>query len=149
VAQYRYNNPYNAGFALPSNVMAEPPGRGTLVSDMLPRGTISTIHGWTGGYEVPEYIRQETPGRGARTTAWLPRGTIPLKVPDALGGYSDEAVVNTSRALERQDGPGVERLFVGPDAAEKSIPTMIKQFPITSGLVALGIAGVAYLVLRK
>lgn len=40
---YRLPNPYNPGYAIPKYVMAEPPGRGTFTTKMIPRRTISQL----------------------------------------------------------------------------------------------------------
>jgi hypothetical protein len=43
MAFYHLPNPWNPGYAIPEYVMAEPPGRGTFTTKMLPRRTISQL----------------------------------------------------------------------------------------------------------
>lgn len=96
MAQYRVNHPYDPGFALPLNVMAEPPGRGTLTTAQLPRKTFFPgSRNWTGGYALPDYVMAEPQGRGTITTSQARRKTIPMKIKSPLGATPDEA------ALER------------------------------------------------
>jgi hypothetical protein len=45
---YHLPHPYNPHYAIPDYVMAEPPGRGTITTKWLPRGTISQM--------VPDYL---------------------------------------------------------------------------------------------
>ncbi len=83
---FRKSHPWNPGYALPANVLAESPGRGTLVTEQLPRRTISRRpRGWTGGYALPEYIQNEPDKRGAAHTHWLRRKTIPHTIASPLG----------------------------------------------------------------
>lgn len=101
MAQYRRNHPYDAGFALPANVMAEPPGRGTLTTQQLPRKTFSAMPaGWTGGFALPDYVKAEPYKRGAMHTHWARRKTIPTLIPASLGNdFPDE--IELERMLEK------------------------------------------------
>lgn len=95
MAQYRTRNPYDPRFALPANIMAEPPGRGAMVTAQLPRKTIGSMPrdaSYSSGYAVPNYIADEVPGRGAATTRMLPRGW-----PKSLG--DDEASVGAGQQI--------------------------------------------------
>jgi len=86
MAQFRRPHPWDPGFALPANVMAEPPGRGTLTSVGLPRKTISGRPvGWAGGYALPDYLQAEPSGRGTATTHQDRRRTISQFIPGSLG----------------------------------------------------------------
>ncbi|HZJ67652.1 MAG TPA: hypothetical protein VFD36_29315 [Kofleriaceae bacterium] len=40
---YNLPSPWNPGYAIPDYVMAEPPARGAMVTQWLPRGTISAV----------------------------------------------------------------------------------------------------------
>lgn len=92
MTQYRMTHPYNAGFAFPANVMAEPPGRGTLTTKQLPRKTFSAMpEGWTGGFALPDYVKAEPHKRGTMHTHWTRRKTIPTLIPASLGNdFPDE-----------------------------------------------------------
>ena len=86
MAQFRTPHPWDPGFALPANVLAEPPGRGTLVTAQLPRKTISgRPMDWTGGYAVPQWILDEPSGRGVYWTKSAQRKTIQQSIPGSLG----------------------------------------------------------------
>lgn len=94
MAQYRTPHPYDAHFALPANVMTEPPGRGTMVTAQLPRRTFfEGMKNWTGcGYAIPDYIMAEPPGRGAAGTYQRRRKTIPMRIPESLGAFAPETL---------------------------------------------------------
>lgn len=94
MAQFRIQHPYDPGFALPPNVIAEPPGRGTLTTLPLPRRTFDDpVPGWDGGYgNQPSYVRAEPIGRGAAYTMPDMRRTIPLHVPSELGDDASDAL---------------------------------------------------------
>lgn len=92
MAQFRVAHPYDPGFALPPNVMAEPPGRGTFTTEQLPRKTFFPgPRDWTGGYVLPDYVLAEPQGRGTISTAQARRKTIPMKIAEPLGETPDEA----------------------------------------------------------
>jgi hypothetical protein len=86
MAQFQRRNPYQPGYATPNYVYGEPPGRGTLTTKGLPRGTIDTVdaHRSRGGYAIPGYVLSETQGRGAYDTDMLPRRWVDTKTPDTL-----------------------------------------------------------------
>lgn len=91
MAQYRIPHPYNAHFALPDNVMAEPPGRGTLTTQQRPRKSFEPRPpqmpaAWDPGFAIPSYIRHEHEGRGAMSTHQARRRTIPGYLPEELNG---------------------------------------------------------------
>ena len=96
MAHFRSPNPYDPHFALPDNVLAEPPGRGTITTAQLPRRTMGFVpEDWDGGFALPNYIRDEPHGRGtAIHTFQARRKTIPFKIPESLGG-----VVETYRPI--------------------------------------------------
>lgn len=92
MAQLRLPHPYDPRFALPGNVLAEPPGRGTLTTVQMPRKTFSSPpSGWTGGFHLPEYIASEPTGRGAVHSHWARRRTIPMKISSPLGDVAMSA----------------------------------------------------------
>jgi hypothetical protein len=105
MALLRDSHPWNAGYAIPKYIKAEPPGRGTFVTKMINRKTISalnpvaaakilttagpvktadpvadTFYGmpkpWNPGYATPRYVQDEPPGRGTFTTKMIPRRTF-------------------------------------------------------------------------
>lgn len=128
MAQFRRPNPYDPGFALPANVLAEPPGRGTLATVQLPRKTISGApSGWDGGYVLPDYVRAEGAGRGAMHSHWARRKTIQRLVPDALGA----------------DGPPMRPGFPGDpikaygQRASEFIMGTIREVPVEFRQIAL------------
>jgi len=91
MAQFRSPNPYDPHFALPDNVLAEPPGRGTITTAQLPRRTMGFVpKDWDGGFALPNYIRAEPHGRGtAISTYQARRKTIPFKIPESLAGIEE------------------------------------------------------------
>ena len=92
MAQFRIAHPYDPNYALPANVMAEAPGRGTLTTVQAPRKSFDNpVPGWDGGYTIPRYVAVEAQGRGAAGTYWDPRKTIPMFVPGQLGLGDDAA----------------------------------------------------------
>ena len=87
MAQFRMMNPYDPQYRLPGYVMAEPPGRGALVTDYITRRFIDSPATSSAGYAVPGYVMSEQVGRGARGTYWLPRRHVDRKAPDALAPF--------------------------------------------------------------
>jgi len=93
MTQFRRPNPYDARYALPPEVYAEPPGNNARVTAWRPRGSYDQApDGWDGGYTLPAYVRAERPGGGAAFTHWPARGTIPQHLPNALSGLGDLSV---------------------------------------------------------
>jgi hypothetical protein len=86
LAQFQRPNPYQPGYATPNYVYGEPPGRGTLTTKGLPRGTIDNAEAHTrlGGFATPGYVLAETPGRGVYATNMLPRRFVDALAPDDL-----------------------------------------------------------------
>lgn len=81
-------HPWNPGYALPANVLDEPPDQnGAMVTAQAARGTISAFkpfgarHPWSTGYAIPGYINAERPGGPVTVTPQAPRGTIAVKQP--------------------------------------------------------------------
>lgn len=56
MAFYQIPNPWNPGYALPDYVLAEPPGRGTFTTAMIPRGTVDVL--------PPDYLAQPVVAKG-------------------------------------------------------------------------------------
>lgn len=83
MAFFRFPHPWDPRYALPGAVLSEPPGRGTLVTKGLRRGTIDTVRTSPGKWAVPGYVMSES-GQGAITTAPLPRRFVDAKAPDYL-----------------------------------------------------------------
>lgn len=127
MAQYRTPNPYNAGFALPANVLVEPPGRGTVTTNQLARGTFSGAPtSWTGGFALPDYVRAEPTKRGAMHAYDARRKTIPSLVPETLGNYYALGDVGSSDPIQAY----------GQRAAEYILGT-IKRVPVEFRWIAL------------
>ncbi len=83
------NHPYDPGFTLPDNVLAEPPGAGTMTTQVLHRKSFyGAPRDWNGGYAVPDYIQAEPAGRGAAYAYDLPRKSIQQNIPGSLGDDS-------------------------------------------------------------
>ena len=62
MAFFQIPNPWNPGYALPDYVLAEPPGRGTFTTAMIPRRTVDVL--------PPDYLAQPevaTKGDGVGT----------------------------------------------------------------------------------
>jgi hypothetical protein len=96
-------NPYNPGYALPKNVLAEPERRGTFTTRAAPRGTIDTYRAakkgtaWDPGYALPSNVLREKPGQGVLVTNWAPKGTIDSWNPSNFRKPgSDAGIVATS-----------------------------------------------------
>lgn len=106
MAQFRRPHPWDPHFALPGNVMAEPPGRGTLTTAQLPRKTISgRPKDWTGGFALPAYLKHEPSGRGAVHTHWARRKTIPQYIPKSLGDYPGDRDKSMLQSYLREGAP--------------------------------------------
>lgn len=67
--------PWNAGYAVPSNVADEGLERRGIVTRWAPRGTFDNPKVGHGGYAVPGYVLDEGYGEGSVMTKWTPRGT--------------------------------------------------------------------------
>ena len=107
MAHFRKSHPYNPGYALPANVLAEPPGRGTIQGAYIPRRTFAEIPpGWTGGYDLPAYIKNENHGKGAATGKYIRRKTVSEKYKSPLEGYVGYADVKTISTPDEIYGMG-------------------------------------------
>lgn len=89
MAQFRIpNHPYDPHFALPQNVMDEPPGRGTITTAQIRRRTFDSPSyvppSWSAHFALPRYIQQERLGKGAQHTHWAQRKTIDRQIHDPL-----------------------------------------------------------------
>lgn len=86
--QFRRNHPWNGGYALPENVLAERPNRSTLTTKYLPRRTFGPVSSppspWKTGYSYPPHVSAEPVGHSPRTTRYLPRRTVMTKIPNYL-----------------------------------------------------------------
>lgn len=89
------SNPYNAGYALPKNVLDESTSGGSLVTRQAKSGTISGGCFGGQGYAVPNYILKEG-WRKANPARGLPRGTIANKVPNQFIGLGDSSLDGSS-----------------------------------------------------
>ena len=95
MAHYRVPHPYDAHFALPDNVVAEPPGRGTLTTHQRPRKSFEARPAdmppaWSAHFDIPSYIVDEPEGRGSMHSYWARRKTIPILLPDSLGSLGND-----------------------------------------------------------
>lgn len=120
MAQLRLpNHPFNPRFALPSNVVKEPPGRGTLTTSQIRRKTFSEIpKGWTGGYTLPDYVMTEPHKRGAAYTHWDRRKTIPMYVTDGLGNNEPLTLALPKEVYSLDGIPPVRPGFAGDPIKE-------------------------------
>lgn len=85
---FRKPHPWDGNYAIPDNVMAEPPGRGTVTTKQRRRRTIddpAIAPPWRPGYAYPAYVGQEPIGRGVYRTKYRPRKTIDVLIPKYLG----------------------------------------------------------------
>ena len=86
--QFRLPHPWDPGFALPQNVMDEPPEFGVIITHQMPRGTYfrgKAPPPWQPGYALPGYVKREPVGAPAQVTLMQPRGTIYNNIPEYLG----------------------------------------------------------------
>lgn len=117
MAQYRNSNPFDAHFALPANVMAEPPGRGTITTAQIRRKSFGAPgyipQAWRSGMAVPGYIESEPLGRGTTTTYQLPRRTISTLVRGSLGASDPGIAPGFPGDPFKQYGQRVAELIVG------------------------------------
>jgi len=87
--QFRQPHPWDPKYALPENVLTEPPRFGTHTTKYLARRTIDAPalpSPWKPGYAYPSYLRAEPLGRGVFRTAYTPRKTVDTLVPSYLSG---------------------------------------------------------------
>jgi hypothetical protein len=85
--------PWNAGYALPQNVIDEGIERRAFTTEWAPRGSFDDPAVGTAGYAVPAYIKEEGYGRGAFVTRYAPRGTYyGPKIPHWLDGQAAKVV---------------------------------------------------------
>lgn len=100
---------WNPGYEIPDYVMAEPPGRGAMVTDWLPRGTISAL--------VPEFqaVRTLRPGGlgslgddtlGAQS--WGGQIGLPDMIAD-YGRAAAQAVISSAKSVPAHQRPLVVR----------------------------------------
>jgi hypothetical protein len=84
MAQFQRRNPWDPRYSTPEYVYGEPPGRGTVTTKGLRRGTIDVTqpHRPVSNWAVPGYVLAEVPGRGAYDTRGLPRRWVDTKAPD-------------------------------------------------------------------
>lgn len=89
--------PWNAGYALPSNVDAEGLERRTITTLWSKRGTFDNPAVGDGGYALPQYVRDEKYGRGAFTTRWAPRGSyFGPRIPHWLDRQTSKVVATAA-----------------------------------------------------
>jgi hypothetical protein len=113
MAQYQAPHPWNAGFAVPRYILAEPQGRGTFTTKQLPRRTISQFPQesrqiWNRTrWAAPDYT-QGRYDKSAQTTKMLPRRTVSALAPDifqrpgaavAMGSVLDGASIGGESTL--------------------------------------------------
>lgn len=108
MAQYRIPHPWNPRFALPANVMAEPPGRHTITTAQRARKSFDmpgyVPKAWRGGFDIPKYIKQENIGRGAASAMQRTRKTFDAMIPDALGDIEAPMPYRLSQEVYALDG---------------------------------------------
>jgi len=108
MSQYILPNPYDAGYAIPDYVQAEPPGRGAFVSKGPIRGTIqptADMQNWNGGYQLPNYVQAEPWGHGVFYTKSPARGTIMQNIPFPLSGFGDKRLGGVLGGVVMPDAP--------------------------------------------
>jgi hypothetical protein len=88
--QFRLPHPWDPQYALPANVVAEPPRFGTITTAYTPRGTYDwpeeEAPPWAPEYAYPPYLDAEIPGAGVYRTKPLPRRHVDALVPNYLSG---------------------------------------------------------------
>lgn len=135
MSQYRTRNPYNPGYALPDNVLAEPPGRNTIATVQRQRRTFDSPgvipQAWRTGYALPDYVEAEPLGRGAISTYQRPRKTIPTLIPNALGDDSASSIVGSSIDPFKQYGMRVSEMILG---SINEVPLDMRQIALKSVL---------------
>lgn len=93
--QFRLPHPWDPEYALPDEVMAEPPRFGTLTTAYRPRRSIDApaiAAPWKTGYAYPDYISEEPIGAGVFRTKYTPRKTVDTLVPEYLSGLGADIV---------------------------------------------------------
>jgi hypothetical protein len=120
-----YNLPsaWDAGYALPDNVLDEGLERRAFVTKQMPRGSYDNPAVGTGGYAVPQYIKDEGYGQGTHTTTWQPSGSyVGPRVPKWLNRRPTITKV--------QQRPGGQKVFtvraMGDD--EAPMPAMFNDY---------------------
>lgn len=135
MAQYRIPHPYDPRFALPANVMAEPPGRHTITTAQRPRKSFEPPgyipSAWDAHFALPKYIRDENIGRGSVHSHWARRRTVPTLLPDALGGIDDTVRPGFPGDPFKQYGERVSELLMG---TIKQVPADFRQVALEAVL---------------
>lgn len=126
--QFRRPHPWDGQYALPENVLAEPPRFGTLTTGYMPRKTIDApalAPPWEPGYAYPEYIKDEPLGAGVFRTKYTPRRTVDTLVPRFLG--DDEGGVDAS------DEPGIN-IYGGTQWLQRAQARYGAELPMLGGV---------------
>lgn len=86
MSHIQFKHPWNAGYAIPQYVLAEPQGRGTFTTRQAPRGTISRVPRdlRKTGFAVPKYAQRRF-GKNPLVTKMIPRRTVSALAPDIFG----------------------------------------------------------------
>lgn len=83
-----HRHPWDPAFALPANVLSEPPGnRGSRITAQLPRKTYDGLVPYQDSYALPNYL--EPPGTEALYTKPLPRKWVPETISVSMPGLGD------------------------------------------------------------
>lgn len=133
-----HKHPWDPKFALPSSILAEPPGnRGSHITAQIPRKTYDALVPYNDMYALPDYL--ENPGTEARYTRALQRKWIPSITSISMPGLgNDQAPVNpfaefgpkAADALLAELGnvPPVGRLFALRLAMDAIEPGLYSRF---------------------
>lgn len=83
-----HRHPWDPGYALPANVLAEPPGnRGSRITAQMPRKTYDGLVPYQDAYALPNYL--EHPGTEAIYSRPLPRKWYPGPMAISMPGLGD------------------------------------------------------------
>jgi hypothetical protein len=127
---YNLPPPWDAGYALPSNVKDEGLERRAFVTKQAPRGTYDDPRVGNGGYAVPQYVDDEGYGQGTFTTKWRARGTYDLPVPNWLNVRSKVV------AEARSPGGGTQVTFQALSGTE--LPKLYTDFGAKAARQVIG-----------
>lgn len=121
--QFRKPHPWDGQYALPDNVMAEPPGRGTLTTAYLRRRSfppVDVVQPWQNRYAVPEYVKAEPIGRGVFRSKGLRRRTVDTLVPEYLGGLGADPAPAAGDAVAQYGRRAAALMLKGARQAPKN-----------------------------
>ena len=146
--RYNISPAWDAGYAIPDNVLDEPLRRSNLREGYaLPRGFYDAPNAappWDPGYALPANVRGEPLGTNPMTTRWLARRTIGATIPPLVPGAAQDIIdaggatpeMNALSGSEWMDAQSWRYGFGDDQAANDAAPLDAWASDVASGVIS-------------